>query len=198
MRSGRTAGLSRRGFLATGAAATILVAVGTGLAKKLSLSEDQYRDIVGPGPDPLVFTWKGLAVMTLVADRVIAPRKDMPSIFDTMTPRRIDKELSFGSDKLQADMKLSLGYLEVLPGLKGDLRPFSALSPQEQFEFLKMMGEAGGDNRAIYIALKFFSGLFYFTDDRSWDAIGYGGPLVDEKLFEAGTRIANIKMGAQR
>jgi len=196
MRSGRTAGLSRRGFLATGAAATILVAVGSGLSKKLSLSEDQYRDIAGPGPDPLVFTWKGLAVMTLVAERVIAPRTNMPSIFETMTPRRIDKELSFGSDKLQADMKLSLGYLEVLPGLKGDLRPFSALAPQEQFEFLKMMGAAGGDDRAIYIALKFFSGLFYFTDDRSWDAIGYGGPLVDEKLFEAGTRIANIKMGA--
>lgn len=193
MQGGRTGGMSRRGFLVAGTAAAIVAAATSGLAMKLSRSEADYQEIAGPGSDPLVFNWKGLAVMTQIANLVIAPTPAMPSVYDTMTARRIDRELHFGSAKLQADMKASLGYMEVLPGLKGDLRPFSALSPQEQFSLLKAMSASPGTDRSIYIALKFFSGLFYFTDDRSWDAIGYDGPLVDEKVFEAGTRIANIQ-----
>jgi len=130
--------------------------------------------------------------MTQIAGLVVAPAPGMPSIFETMTARRIDRELHFGSDKLQSDMQASLGYLEVLPGLKGDLRPFSSLPRGEQLDLFREMSMSPGTDRSIYIALKFFSGLFYFTDDRSWEAIGYGGPAVPEKLFVAGTRIANI------
>ncbi|VAW01594.1 hypothetical protein MNBD_ALPHA04-2430, partial [hydrothermal vent metagenome] len=99
-------------------------------------------------------------------------------------------------DKLQSDMQASLGYLEVLPGLKGNLRPFSSLPGKEQSALLREMSMTPGTDRSIYIALKFFAGLFYFTDDRSWEAIGYGGPAIPEKLFVAGTRIANIKAAA--
>ncbi len=195
MRSGRAGGLSRRGFLIAGSATAVVAAAGSGLAMKLSLSEEAYREIAGVGPDPLVLNWKGLAVMTQVADLVVAPGPEMPTVLETMTARRVDRELHFGGDKLQADMKASLGYLEVLPGMKGDLRPFSALPHREQLAVLRVMSATAGTDRSIYLALKFFSGLFYFSDDRSWDAIGYGGPGVPEKLFEAGTRIANIKAG---
>lgn len=198
MQSGRTGGLSRRGFLIAGTATAVIAAAGGGLAMKFSRPERTYRDIAGPGPDPLVFSWKGLAVMTLIADLVIAPRSGMPTVLETMTARRIDRELHFGSDKLQSDMNASLGYLEVLPGFKGDLRPFSSLPHEEQFGLLRNMSRSPGTDRSIYIALKFFSGLFYFTDDRCWQAIGYSGPVVPEKLFEAGTRIGNIERAAAK
>ncbi len=196
MQSGRTGGMSRRGFLIAGGAAAVIAAAGGVLAMKMSRSEPEYREIAGPGPDPIILDWKGLALMTQIAGLVVVPAPGMPSIFETMTARRIDRELHFGSDKLQSDMQASLGYLEVLPGLKGDLRPFSSLPGKEQSALLREMSMTPGTDRSIYIALKFFSGLFYFTDDRSWEAIGYGGPVVPEKTFVAGTRIANINAAA--
>lgn len=159
---------------------------------RLSRPEADYVAIAGDGPPPIVLNWKGLAVMSLVADRIIAPTDDMPSVSDTMTARRIDLELSYGSAKLQSDMKASLGYLEVLPALSGDLRPFSSLSAAEQADTLRGMSASAGTDRAIYVALKFFAGLFYYTDDRSWPSIGYAGPAFPEKVFEGGNRIANL------
>lgn len=119
---------------------------------RLSRPEADYVAIAGDGPPPIVLNWKGLAVMSLVADRIIAPTDDMPSVSDTMTARRIDLELSYGSAKLQSDMKASLGYLEVLPALSGDLRPFSSLSAAEQADTLRGMSASAGTDRAIYVA----------------------------------------------
>jgi len=54
MQSGRTGGMSRRGFLIAGGAAAVIAAAGGVLAVKLSRPESEYREIAGPGPDPLV------------------------------------------------------------------------------------------------------------------------------------------------
>ena len=183
--------------MVAGVAGGVLAAAGGTIALRMSRSEADYRAIAGDGSPPLVLNWKGPAVMSLVANRIIAPTADMPSVQETMTARRIDLELSYGSAKLQSDMKASLGYLEILPALSGDVRPFSTLPADEQTDTLRSMSASAGADRAIYMALKFFSGLFYYTDDRSWPSIDYVGPSVPEKVFEGGNRIANLALNQE-
>lgn len=195
MRAGQAGILSRRGFLAAGAAGVVVIAGGA-LALRMGRSDAAYRAIAGAGPDPVVLDWKELAIMSLAAEDIISPAAEMPSVHDTMTARRVDLELSYGSDKLQSDMKASLAYLEVLPALSGNFTPFSALSADGRRETLAQMRDTQGTDRAIYLALKFFSGLFYFTDDRTWPLLDYGGPAMPKKYFAAGNRIENVLRNA--
>lgn len=183
---------SRRGFLIGGGALGVVAVAGGALALRMTRPEEAYQKISGLGPDPSILDWKELAVLTMLVDACISPTAGMPSTFDTMTARRIDRELSFGSAKLQSDMKASLGYIEILPALGGYVSPFTSLESQSQISVLRKMANAGGTDRVIYLAMKFFSGLFYYSDERAWDSVGYIGPGMPEKPFPASSHIRNL------
>ena len=137
-------------------------------------------------------SWTELAVLTVAAEVIVAPTPDMPGVRETMTARRIDRELMFAEAKLQSDMKASLSFLEVKPLLSGSLSLFTELDAARQKDVLMSMREKPVLDREIYAALKFFTGFFYYTDDRAWPSIGYNGPSVPAKKFEAGNTIANL------
>ncbi len=193
MAATRTAVLSRRGFLGVGGAAVIAA---SGYVW-LSGSDAEYARMAA-GASPKLLSIKEYAVLSALASAIIFPLGAGPSVKDAMTALRIDRELSLHSESsLASDVKASLLLLEHAPVLDGLGPRFTELSPKSQLDFLKNCTTAGaGLRRSAYVGVRFLITFFYYTDDRAWPGIGYAGPMVEEKLFEGGNRIANLKLAS--
>lgn len=192
MAANRLAILSRRGFLGAGGAAA---AVAGGGYLWFTGNDEEYERLAD-GARPSLLSIKEYAVLSALADEIIKPFGKSPSLKEAMTALRIDRELLLHRDStLAEDMKVSLQLLEHAPLLDGLGTRFTNLSPQDRQIFLKNCASASaGLRRSAYSGVRFFIIFFYYTDDRTWPGIGYGGPLVEEKLFEGGNRIANLKL----
>jgi hypothetical protein len=178
--------LSRRSFLGVGGAAVAASLV----AGYVTLGGDdaEYRAL-GGGFEPVVLDIAEFGILSAVAAAMIAPLPGGPSVVQTMTAARIDRELSLHHDNtLAADIKASLTLLEYLPLAQGFGARLSALGAGDQLAFLKQC--AAG--------IRFLVVFFYFTDDRTWPSLGYAGPQMPEKLFEGGNRIANLGPGQKK
>lgn len=188
----RMSGLSRRGFLGAGSAGLGLLGAG-GAWALLGANDATYRDLAN-GATPTVLTLKEFAVLDALASAIITPAKGTPSARDAQTARRIDRELAFHLDgRLVPDLKASLAFLEHLPAV--DLRGtrFTALSPDGRAGFLEASARSPWQLRRLaYSGVRFLVLFFYYTDDRTWDSIGYAGPTVAAKQFEGGNRIENL------
>ncbi|MBA4306912.1 MAG: hypothetical protein C0429_09280 [Sphingopyxis sp.] len=182
--------VSRRGFLGVGAAAAIMAGGGY---LWLRGSDAEYARMAA-GAAPVTLSIKEYAVLDALAAALIHPLKDGPGTSAALTALRIDRELSFHHDtSLAEDIKASLALLENLPALDALGPRFTALNNKDKQSFLANCAKAGpGLRRAAYNGIRFLVMFFYYTDDRSWPAIGYSGPLVDEKPFEGGNRISNL------
>ncbi|UYV16575.1 hypothetical protein [Porphyrobacter sp. ULC335] len=189
--------LSRRSFLGVGGAAVAASLV----AGYVTLGGDdaEYRAL-GGGFEPVVLDIAEFGILSAVAAAMIAPLPGGPSVVQTMTAARIDRELSLHHDNtLAADIKASLTLLEYLPLTQGFGARFSALGTGDQLKFLKQCAAGGpGVVRAAYAGIRFLVVFFYFTDDRTWPGLGYAGPQMPEKLFEGGNRIANLGPGQKK
>lgn len=146
------------------------------------------------GVTPVVLSIREYAVLDALAAAIVHPLKDGPGVRRAMTALRIDRELSFHHETTMLDdIKASLTLLENMPALDGLGPRFTALSNADKKVFLANCSGAGpGLRRAAYNGIRFLIVFFYYTDDRTWPAIGYSGPFVDEKPFEAGNRISNL------
>lgn len=185
-------GLSRRGFLGAGAAgAGVLVAAGGWLWWR---GGDGVYHAMADGAVPSVLSVKELAILATLAEQVIAVAPGAPTVRQAETARRIDRELSFHEgSKLLSDVKLSLALIEHWPTLDFIGSRFTALSAADKTRFLRNCETSSWSlRREAFAGLKFLIVFFYYSDDRTWPSIGYGGPLVPEKLFEGGNRIANL------
>lgn len=194
MSGNRLAGLSRRGFLGvTGLAA----AVAGGGYLWLAGNDDEYLQLAD-GAQPSLLSIKEYAVLTVLAGDIIRPFGKGPSVKDAMTALRIDRELLFhGDSSLADDFRAGLQFLEHAPAMDGLGMRYTSLSSADRQKFLaSCAGSEAGLRRAAYAGVRFFTIFFYYSDDRTWPGIGYGGPLVDEKLFEGGNRIANLKLAS--
>ena len=187
------AGLSRRGFLGASAAGLGILGIAAAGWEWLGPSEAHYRALVGDAV-PAVLSVKELAILGALADAVITAKPGTPTAGQAQTARRIDRELAFQSEsKLVSDVKLSLAFLEHLPALDFLGLRFTALSAAGKIAFLRNCETSSWSSRSrAFAGLKFLILFFYYTDDRTWPSIGYGGPQVAEKFFEGGNRIANL------
>jgi hypothetical protein len=172
--------LSRRGFLRAGILTTGALAFGGTLAGCL-------RDTRGvDGEEPEVLTRGELATLAAVADRVIVAREDTPTAREARTARRIDRELTFNEGQLVGDVRAALAMIEYGPYLDLHLRPFTRLDAAAQDAYLQSCAESSWTlRRNAFSGLRFLCLFFYYTDDRTWRSIGYGGTMVDRKLPEA-------------
>jgi hypothetical protein len=93
---------SRRGFL-VGSAAT-LGALGAGAALMMRGDPEQYKEIVKGLPEPLVLSIKELAVLTALCDRMLPSESGFPSAKELAIASRIDKELTFLTEKIRGDI----------------------------------------------------------------------------------------------
>lgn len=184
--------LSRRGFLGASAVGVGVVAAVSGWAWFYA-NDAHYRTLVGDAV-PSVLTVKELAILGALADAMILPAAGAPSAQLAQTARRIDRELSFhGGSKLLSDVKSSLLLLEHAPVMDLLGTRFTALSATGRAAFLEDCARSQWAMRRLaYAGVKFLILFFYYSDDRTWRSIGYGGPAVAEKLFEGGNRIANL------
>lgn len=189
---GRGGIISRRGFLGVGGA-TLAVSAVAGIAW-LQASEPDYVAL-GAGLSPKTLGVSEFGVLTALATAMIAPLPGGPSVKDAMTAARIDRELSFHPDNtLAEDITASLTLLEHWPIVQGYGARFSALRASDQTAFLSACANGGpGLTRSAFAGVRFLVIFFYYSDERTWPGIGYAGPQIAEKPFEAGNRIANLQ-----
>ena len=189
---GRGGIISRRGFLGVGGA-TLAVSAVAGVAW-LEASKPDYVAL-GSGFSPKTLSISEFGVLAALATAMIAPLPGGPSVKDAMTAARIDRELSFHRDStLAEDIAASLTLLEHWPIVQGYGARFSALGASEQKAFLSACANGGpGLTRSAFAGVRFLVIFFYYSDDRTWPGLGYAGPQIAEKPFEAGNRIANLQ-----
>ena len=179
--------VSRRGFLKAGAA-SVAALIGAGSAAALFTRGDDAAVLGNEHPE--VLSRRELATLLALADRVVTPGPDGPSARDTRTARRIDRELAFSDGRLTADVRAALALIEYGPVL--DLRPrrFTRLAPAAQDAYLDACQRSVWPlRRNAFNGLRFLTLFFYYSDDRTWRGVGYGGPMVDRKLPEAANAI---------
>ena len=187
-----SAGLSRRGFLRAGVLTTGALAFGGTIASCL-------RDTHGiEGEEPEVLSRGELATLAAVADRVIVARDGTPTAREARTARRIDRELTFNEGQLVGDVRAALAMIEYGPYLDLHLRPFTRLDPAAQDAYLQACADSSWTlRRNAFSGLRFLCLFFYYTDDRTWRSIGYGGTMVDRKLPEAANAREVLDQGAR-
>jgi len=187
-----SAGLSRRGFLRAGVLTTGALAFGGTIASCL-------RDTHGiEGEEPEVLSRGELATLAAVADRVIVARDGTPTAREARTARRIDRELTFNEGQLVGDVRAALAMIEYGSYLDLHLRPFTRLDPAAQDAYLQACAESSWTlRRNAFSGLRFLCLFFYYTDDRTWRSIGYGGTMVDRKLPEAANAREVLDQGAR-
>lgn len=185
-----TSFFSRRGFLGAGAATAILA--GGGYVWLRGSDADYAR--MAAGAAPVVLSIREYAVLDALAAAIIQPLRGGPGVGAAMTALRIDRELSFHHEtSMVDDIKASLALLENMSVIDGLGPRFTALDDADKQTFLANCVNAGpGLRRAAYNGIRFLVVFFYYTDDRTWPGIGYAGPMMAEKLFEGGNRIANL------
>jgi hypothetical protein len=166
--------MNRRGFLKLGGLAALALASGSTLS--MWRAGSRYRALLPPGAAPRVLTAKELAVLCVFCDRIV-PGGD-PTARDARVAERIDREIEFGTRKLQADVKDAIFLIE--HGGWAHLRPtrFTALAPDEQDAYLERMQDASSLERQAFAGLREMAIFFYYCDERSWPRIHYQGPLV--------------------
>lgn len=78
-----------------------------------------------------------------------------------------------------------MGALEVLEQSPlwaiGSIKRYSALDEEGQIQVLKKWATGFKPARALTQGLKEFSVFVYYSQDQSWNEIGYAGPLVNHK-----------------
>ena len=156
------------------------------------LTSGRYEDQIG-GETPEVLTAKELAILMAFADRVITPGDASPTPRDARVARRVDRELVFSDGRLASDVRAALALIEHAPILDFRLRRFTNLAPADQDAYLAQCAQSGWTlRRNAYSGLRFLCLFLYYTDDRTWRSIGYGGVMVDRKLPEASNALAAL------
>jgi hypothetical protein len=172
--------LSRRGFLRASALTGAALICGGTFAGCLR----DERSVIDEHPE--VLSRGELATLAAVADRVITTAEGTPTAREARTARRIDRELTFNEGTLVGDVRAALALIEYGPFLDLHLRPFTRLDAAAQDAYLRACAESSWAlRRSAFSGLRFLCLFFYYSDDRTWRSIGYGGTMVDRKLPEA-------------
>jgi hypothetical protein len=182
--------ISRRGFLRAGVATSLALA-GAGAISGCLPGPDYGRAVGTEHPE--VLSTKQLAILTAFAGRVITPADGGPTAIDARIARRIDRELAFSDGRLADDVGAALTLIEHGTLLDFRFRRFTSLAPDQQDAYLVACARSTWTTRRnAYAGLRFLCLFFYYTDDRTWQAIGYNGPTVDRKLPEAANAIESL------
>jgi hypothetical protein len=183
--------LTRRRFLRISGATAAALAGGGALLMRGG--GDAHYSSLAPGAAPRVFSVKELGVLAAFCDRACPqPGGLHPGPRLLRIAERIDKELTFHTAKLRADLKAALLVLEHGGLLHLSTTRFTRLSPDEQDAHLERMAVQGAEvERQVVSNLKLLALFFYYCDERTWKAMHYDGPLVARKAPEADSRVTS-------
>lgn len=136
---------------------------------------------VGPGP----LSPETREVLTRIVERMVDsddPRA--PAVRQTGTIATIEAVLGQLDPALTSDLPLALTLFEWGP-LLFDLTftRFTRMSPAEQDESIRCwMNSRLGLRRLAYAALRNLAFIGYYSQDETWRAIGYQGPLIGRRV----------------
>jgi hypothetical protein len=166
--------LSRRTFAKAIGAALLAAAGGVGLVRRRGYA-------MPPGPALLALSASEYAIVSAIASRIAATDGvDMPSAEEVGVARWVDGYVASMDGPLRRDLLRLLQYVEQLaPTAVGYASRFTRLAPRDQDAVLAGM-EASRIPvlRGAFGALKGCIYLGYYRDSRTWNGIGYEGPLL--------------------
>ena len=181
----------RRGFLKVTAAGALGIAV-LGYVERLMpaapLADASARRVTNQLLSATEFD-----TLEAVARIVVGAPEGQPSTRDAHTAERVELELTKAWGKLASDVKAALKVVEYLPVFWGEGARLTRLPVDKQIQMVERMRLH--DNmlvRSAYNGLRFLCIFFYYTDSRTWQRIGYSGPAVQAKFYEAGNSIVNL------
>ncbi len=176
-RSGERPTITRRRFVRLGLGGALLLGVGGTLA---------YQTSGYALPDAVLARLEALSakeylVVSAAASRILRrDADDLPAPEQLEIGCAIDHFVAGMDAANRRDLLRLVHALEhVLPLSAGVLSRFSRASGEEQDLVLESMESSATPLlRGAFVALKSLCALSYFSDPRTWDAIGYDGPLV--------------------
>ncbi|MDP1825180.1 MAG: gluconate 2-dehydrogenase subunit 3 family protein [Archangium sp.] len=182
--------LTRRRFLVAGGVVGAALAAGSALLMRGG-GDAHYASLL-PGATPRVLSRKELGVLAAFCDRACPPEgEDDPGPRKTRVAERIDKELTFHTPKMQADVKAALLLLEHGGVLHLQSTRFTRLPADEQDAYLTRMGIDGNAlERQVFANLKLLAIFFHYCDERTWKGIHYEGPFAARKAPAADSRVS--------
>lgn len=170
----------RRRFLRLGIGGAVLLGLGGLLAWQITgydVPPEVARAL-------LCLTPKQYRIVQAIAARMVRrDAADLPTAEQVGAARFVDR---FAAELHPADQR-DLGRLlllveHVLPLLGGHVDRFTRLDGTAQDRVLgAMMRSSVGLFRGGFDVLKSLCVMAYFRDDRTWSAIGYGGPWVSRR-----------------
>ncbi len=94
---------------------------------------------------------------------------------------RIDYFLAKNDPEVVQGVSGALQFVEYKSSaLIGETATFSSLPLDKRTNIIQTLSETSGMAVAIYAALRGLCMFFFYTDERSWQEIGYEGPLVKQ------------------
>jgi len=119
----------------------------------------------------------------------------------SVVPREGDAELLDGLRQGEAGAFVALmrqNNQRLYRVARGILKDESEAEEAVQDAYLQACAESSWTlRRNAFSGLRFLCLFFYYTDDRTWRSIGYGGTMVDRKLPEAANAREVLDQGAR-
>lgn len=99
--------------------------------------------------------------------------------------QRIDFYLAKNDPAVAQGVSGALQFIEYKSAeIMGEKGFFSTLSLTKRTQIIQTLSEASGMGVQIYAALRGLCMFFFYTDEKSWQPIGYQGPLVKNNFKE--------------
>lgn len=182
MRDKAVAGFGRRDFLRLSAGASLVAAVGCGIAARLDRGAPPGLLPVGPA----ALDRRRFYVLAALTEAMYPERDGAPAGLAVGVPQRIDRELRFMAPPQRAQLELALDVLEYGGIGAGWWGRFSRLAPERRLAGLEaMLSSRWITYRQVATALTQLVKGMYYADPATWAAIGYDGPWMPPKLPES-------------
>ncbi len=98
--------------------------------------------------------------------------------------RRIDFFLAKNDPAVVQGVSGALQFIEYKSAeIIGEKGVFSSLSAKKRTKIIQTLSETSGMGVQIYAALRGLCMFFFYTDEKSWQSIGYQGPLVKREFL---------------
>jgi Gluconate 2-dehydrogenase subunit 3 len=167
---------TRRSLLKKGLLGGVLLAVGGGAAIALRPT----KKIAVPKRPLKVFTPTEYAIFAAVAERVVRPPKDAPTVAEIDVAARADAAMALAYPSVQKEIRQLLRLFENgLTGLASGagLAPFTASTRKAQDVRLASWSVSRVPVfRTGFQAMKRLACACYYSSPQTWKSIGYAGP----------------------
>lgn len=125
----------------------------------------------------LVLDARRAGILLAFAEAVIAAGNGFPAVAETAMVARIDEELFFTEPAIRDDFLLALDAVDWLPVAWGHFSRLRFLPLPQRRAFIDARANTRIDAvRAAINGLRLVTGLVYYAQPSTWQAMQYGGP----------------------